>query len=177
MPEINLLQQRSKGFFSEERMLLFTRVASVVLVVLVISLSILFFLLSKDPAALQQNADRASTLAQLTLLHSKTAKYLVIVDRTNKINLIEQTKIDLSQTISSLVKEVGAGTTITDFSLDQKTFSLSVSSHDLSALGVVVDSFSNLVATGKIIKDVTIQGIISDEKSQIYVLTLSGDLL
>lgn len=177
MADINLLQQRKLGFFSEERLLLIARIGAVVSVVLVLSLSILFFLLSKDPAAAQQDVDKAQTLAQLTLLHSKTAKYLILIDRTTKIQQLEGKRIALGQTISDLVKEVPAEVTITTFAIDRKTYSLSILSTNVSLLGKIVDNFSNLVSSGKVIKDVTVQGIISDEKGQNYVLTLSGDLL
>lgn len=177
MADINLQTKKRVGFFTEEKLLITAKIAAVILAVTVVSLSILFFFLSKDPTVAQQNADKSQTLAQLTLLHDKTAKYLIIVDRTAKIQALEQKKVHLDQTIAVLVKQIPSGATITDFSLDQHTFSLSVATANLSLLGTTVDNFSNLVGQKKAIQDVTIQGIISDEKGQTYVLTITGDIL
>ncbi|HSD98905.1 MAG TPA: hypothetical protein VLB73_04395 [Patescibacteria group bacterium] len=177
MADINLLIQKHQGFFSEDRLLLFSKVGAISGVVLVLSLSILFFLLSRDPSIAQVKADETRTIAQLTLLQSKTAKYLIVVDRIQKIKAIEKNKTTFADTISSFVGLIPGGATITNFTLDKHTLSLAVSASDLSLLGKAVDNFTSLVLQKKILKNLSIQGLVSDEKGGKYVLTLSGDLL
>lgn len=175
--DINLLIQKQRGFFSQERLLLFSRVGAVVSVVLVLSLSILFFLLSRDPTFASIRADQSQTLAQLTLLQSKTAKYLLILDRIEKIKVIEKSMPNFSTTIATVVDQIPKGGTITNFVIDNNSLTLSVSSPDLSVLGKTVDNFMSLIASKKVLKTLTVQGLVSDEKSGLYVLSLTGDVL
>lgn len=175
--EINLLAQKKAQFFSEERVLLITKGLAVGSVVLVLSLSILFFLLSRDPSIVAVQADENQTIAKLTLLQDKTAKYLLIVDRVNKMKAILQKKSTFGTTMTALTKQIPTGSTITNFTLDQQTLSLSLSSSDLSTLGKAMDNFSSLVTSRSVLKSVTIQGLVSDEKSGTYVLSITGVLL
>lgn len=175
--EINLLPQRKIGFFSVERMLLISKVGAVASIILVVSLSILFFLLSRDPTVVQQKADEQRTIAQLDLLQSKTAKYLIISDRLNKIKAIVRQRSTFDQSMQTLTDQVPSEVTIAGFLLDKKTFSISISAADLSLIGTTVSNFTHLMAQKKIIKSLTIQGLVTDEKNGKYVLSFSGDLL
>ncbi len=177
MSDINLLPQKNIGFFSEERLLLFSKIGAVVSVVLVLSLSILFFLLSRDPSIIAVKNEESRIIAQLTLLQSKTAKYLIIVDRINKIKILQKTKSNFDQSIATFVKQIPDGVSITNFVLDQKTVSIAVSASDVSLLGKTVDNFITLISSKKVLKNVTVEGLVSDEKGGKYVLTISGDLL
>ena len=175
--DINLLIQKRSGFFSEERLLLFSRAAAVVLVVLVLSLSTLFFVLSRDPSIAKVKADESSTIAQLTILQSKTAKYLIVVDRINRIKTITKTKSTFDSNISTFLDQIPSGVSVANFALDKSSLSLSLSAADVSLLGTAVNNFTNLVSSKKTLKNLIIQGLVSDEKGGKYVLTLTGDLL
>lgn len=175
--EINLLAQKKIRFFSEERLLLLTKTTAVVSVVLVLSLSILFFLLSRDPAMVAVQADANQTIAKLTLLQEKSAKYLLIVDRVNKIKSLQRTKNDLGNTISILTKQIPSQADITNLTLDQQTLSIAISASDLSILGKTIDNFTSLITSKSVLKSMTIQGLISDEKGGKYVLSITGVLL
>lgn len=177
MPEINLLPQKKIGFFSEEKLLLFTKTTAIVLIILVASLSILFFLLSRDPSVTQIKADEVRTRAQLTLLQDKTAKYLIIVDRLNKLKALEKTRTNFDTTIQTIVAQIPSSVTITNFALDKDSVTLALSASDLSLLGKSLDNFTHLTQSKKILKSLSIQGLVSDEKGGSYVLTLSGNLL
>jgi hypothetical protein len=175
--DINLLIQKQRGFLSEERLLLFSRVGAVASVVIVLSLSILFFLLSRDPSIAQIKTDESNTIAQLTLLQDKTAKYLIIVDRVNKIKVIQKNKSSFGDLIAGFVGQVPNGASITNFVLDKNSLSLAISATDLSLIGKTIDNYSSLIQQKKLLKSLVIQGLVSDEKGGKYVLTLTGDIL
>ncbi|HYK08856.1 MAG TPA: hypothetical protein VEW42_05145 [Candidatus Eisenbacteria bacterium] len=177
MSDINLLPQKSKKFLSEERLLLGFKIVAVTLVILVVSLSILFFLLSRDGTILAVKNDESRTIAQLTLVQSKTAKYLIIVDRINKIKTLTKKRLSFDTTITTLTQQIPKGVTITSFSLDTKELSLAISTRDLTAIGLLIDNFTQLIGEKKILKTLTIQGLVSDERNGAFILTLTGGLL
>ena len=175
--DINLLPQREKRFLSEERLLFFTRIAAVSSVVLVLSLSILFFLLSRDPSIVQLKAQQSSIIAQLTLLHDKTAKYLIIVDRLSKIKQLEKKRTGIESALQAIAQQIPNGVIITNLAMDKNVITISLSSTDVSLLGKTLTNFTSLVNGKKVLKSLTVEGIISDEKQKTYVLTLGGDML
>lgn len=175
--DINLLPQKSKRFLSEERLLLGCKILAVTLVILIGSLSILFFLLSRDGTIQEVKNDQSRTIAELTLVQSKTAKYLIIVDRINKIKVFSQKRLSFDTTIASITEQIPKGVTVTSFSLDTKELSLSISTRDLTAIGLLIDNFSQLIAQKKVLKSLTIQGLVSDERTGSFILTLTGGVL
>lgn len=177
MSEINLLPQKNKGFLSEERLLLFTKVGSVTSIILVVSLSILFYLLSRDTTLANVKADESRTIAQLTILQSKTAKYLIIIDRVNKIKTLSQRRSNFDTTMSSVVQLIPNGVSLTNFMMDKDSFTVAVSTTDLSLCGKLINNFSQQIAQKKLFKSLTIESLVTDEKAGTYVLTLDGTLL
>lgn len=175
--EINLLPSKKIGFFTEERLLLLTKAAAVASVVLVISLAILFFLLSRDPTVSEQQADQARTLTALGLVQSKSAKYLIVIDRINKIKVIATQRSRFDEVMGTLVDQIPQNVVVAGFFMDKKTYSLSLSATDLSLIGTTIDNITTLIAQKKAVKTLTVQGLVTDEKSGKYVLSLSGDLL
>lgn len=177
MAEINLLPRKKIGFFSIEKALLIARVSAVAAIILVVSTSILFFILSRDPTVLEQKADQQRTIAQLDLLQSKTAKYLIVTDRLNKIKIITRQRSTFDQSMQTLVDQLPSNVAVSGFNMDKKTFSISFAAGDLSLIGTAIDNFTKLIAQKKIVKSLTIQGLVTDEKNGKYVLSLSGNLL
>src|SRR5579872_2174787 len=144
--DINLLIQKEKGFFSTERLLFFSRAGAIASVVIVLSLSILFFLLSRDSSIVAVKLDESKTLAQLTLVQDKIAKYLVVLDRVQKIQLLNKGRSSIATNLASLTQQVPSGVTVTDFVLDSKTVSISLSSTDLSQIGKAIDNYTSRIA-------------------------------
>lgn len=177
LADINLLPQKSRRFISEERLLLGFKITAITLVILVASLSILFFLLSRDPSVSTVKNDESRTIAQLTLLQSKTAKYLIIVDRINKIKVLTKKRLSLDTSIATLLDTIPNGASVTSFSLDTGQLSMGISTRDLTAIGLFIDNLTGLISQKKILKTLTVQGLVSDEKNATFLLTVTGDLL
>jgi len=175
--EINLLPHKSRGALSEERLILISKIVAVALVIVVVSLSILFFLLSRDGTALSVKNDQSRTIAQLTLLQSKTAKYLIVIDRINKIKVLNTKRRTFDTTIAAILNNIPKGTNVTSFVLDPSELSISIATKDLPTIGAIIDNFSQLIAQKKILKTLTVQGLVSDERTGTFILTLTGGLL
>lgn len=79
--------------------------------------------------------------------------------------------------MQTLADNVPLNVSISGFILDKKTFSLSLTGSDLSLISTSVDNFTKLMTDKKLIKSLTIQGLVTDEKNGKYVLSLSGNVL
>ena len=175
--EINLLPHRKRGVLSQEQVLAYSKVGAIVSCVITVSLAVMLFLLNRDPSLAQIHAQQQTLLAQLNLLHTKTAKNLIIQDRVKRITKTLQTRKSLDKTIAEIQKQLPTGVTVVSFVLDEKTLSMTVTASSLAPLGTFMDSLTKDVQDKKLFKKTTIQGVISDEKTGTFLLSITGDVL
>lgn len=177
MSDINLLPQKKRGRFSQEQILIYTKIFAIGACILTVSLSLILFLLNRDPTLTQIQAQEKTILAQLTILHSKTAKNLIILDRLKRITKILQTRGVLDKKIAAIQKQIPQGVTVTSFALDNKTLLLTLNAASLSPLGTFVENLTKDVESKTLVKKVTVEGLVSDEKTGTFLLNISCDIL
>lgn len=175
--DINLLSHQKRGRFSQEQVLAFSKVAAIACSILTVTLAIVLFLLNRDPALAQLHAQEDTILAQLNLVHNKTAKNLIILDRVKRIAKINQTRTSLEKKIEVIQKQLPAGVLISSFTLDNKHLSITISSQSLSQVGGFIESLTKDAENNVLLKKLTLQGVVSDEKTGSYLLSITGDLL
>lgn len=175
--DINLLPHKNRSAFSQEQVLAYSKVGAIASCIITVSLAIILFLLNRDPSLAQIHAQQQTLLTQLNLLHTKTAKDLIIQDRVKRITKTLQSRKTLEKTISEVQKQLPSGVTVVSFVLDGKTLAITVTAPSLSPLGTFMDNLSKDVQNKKLFKKLTIQGVISDEKTGNFLLSMSGDVL
>ncbi len=175
--DINLLPHTKKGALSQEQVLSYLKISALISCVLTVSLAIILFLLNRDPSVPQIQAQQQTILAQLNLLHSKTAKNLIILDRVKRITKILQSRVSLDKKIAEIQKQIPSGVTVSSFSLDDKHMVIALSAQSLSPLGIFIENMTHDVTNKVLVKKITIQGVVSDEKNGTFLLNITGDLL
>ena len=175
--EINLLPQKTKSRISQEQLLAYTKIGALVVCILTASFAIMLFLLNRDTTLTQIQSQQQTVLAQLNLLHNKTAKNLIIADRVARIKKILSSRKALEKDIADIQEQLPGGISVNTFTLDDKKLSITVSGASLAPMGAFIESLTNDVQNKKIIQKFTIEGIISDEKTGDYLLSITGDLL
>lgn len=175
--EINLLPRKTRAKFSQEQLLAYSKIGAIIACIITVSFAIVLFLLNRDPSLSQIQAQQQNILTQLTILHTKTAKDLIIVDRVKRITKILQSRKALEKDIDTIQSQLQTSLTVTSFALDDKHVLLTVSGQSLSPMGAFIESLTDDIQKKKFLKKITIQGIISDEKTGNFLLSISGDLL
>ncbi len=175
--DINLLSHQSKTRFSQEQILAYSKVAAIICSILTVSLALMLFLLNRDPTLSQLQGQQQTVLAELTILHSKTAKDLIILDRVKRIVQINQQRSSLGQKVTDIQKQLPSGISISSFTLDSKHVNLTITSSSLVPMGTFINNLTQAINNKTLLKQLTIQGIISDEKTGTYLLSITGDLL
>lgn len=152
---INLLiiPGRSKNF--KPRILLFYRIISVSLLLSVmISILVLFWLQFVSPIRALRNEERILR-NNLLLLAKKKTKYEIVLDRLRQTNKILDTRSDFSQIIEILKSKFPAGITISGVFLGRSSASVSISSTSLRDIGEAYENMIQLAGArsefGKII--------------------------
>ncbi|HEX7041717.1 MAG TPA: hypothetical protein VF189_00565 [Patescibacteria group bacterium] len=175
--DINLLPQKSRSKLSQEQLLTYSKIGAVISSIVTVTFAVVIFLLNRDPSLAQIQAQEQTILSQLTILHNKTAKNLIILDRVKRIEKIVQTRKTLDKDITSIQKQLPENADVTTFSLDGQHLIMTISAQSLFPLGNFVESMTKDITTKTLIKKVTIEGIISDEKTGNFLLSINADLL
>ncbi|MGH7245709.1 MAG: hypothetical protein ACREGI_02120 [Candidatus Levyibacteriota bacterium] len=174
---INLVRKKDESLLQKERTLFIARVGAVISVTFIFCFAVVLFLLSRDPTLPDLQAQQNHAVSTLSLLHPKTATNLLVQDRVKRINQILNVRSSFDQTVNDFQQQIPPELDLDTFSLTQTTVTVSVTSSSLQAIGKFIDNLTQMVKDKKILKSVTIDGIIADEKSGIYSLSISGTLL
>ncbi|HXS14611.1 MAG TPA: hypothetical protein VN711_00610 [Candidatus Saccharimonadales bacterium] len=172
--EINLLPQKARSRLSHESALAYAKIGAIVVAIITVCLAVLVFLINRDPTLERIGAEQNTILAQLSALHSKTAKDLIIQDRLRRIHGIVTIRGNMDTQLIKISSQLPSSLTVTDFSLDSTKMSITVSSLSLSGMGELIDNLTKLVNEKSVLKGITIQGIITDEQSGTYLMTVTG---
>ena len=174
--DINLLPQRKRNIFQSEQMLMRVRVLAILCVVMVIisGLIALYINQTSSPAALKAQED--SLIITLNANKPKAVAQLQLLDRLNRIQKIITTRSTLEKNIQLIQEQLPDTVTLTSFLIDDKQLSFGVSSDDLTAIDKVTSNMNNLLKSKKLIKEMTIENIVADQKSGKYSLAIDASL-
>lgn len=174
--DINLLPQRKGNILQSEKTLLQVRVVAVLSVVcLVISGFIAVFLnQTNSPAALKAQEDTLT--ATLNASKTKAVAQLQLLDRLNHIQTIITNRSSMENNIQIIQKQLPDSVKITTFTIDQKQISFGVSADNLTAIDQVTSNMTDLLKSKKLIKKMTIEDIVADQKTGKYILMIDATL-
>ena len=174
--EINLLKKESPGTthqISESKFLL-VRIFSVTLpFAVVVSLGIIFFLKSQSPVS-RLESEQKSLSTQLSLLHTKTAKYMLINERLNFISAILDKRVDLEKLVSFILQDIPSDVSISTLTVSKDEASISLTSPSLLSINKVVEHFLSLAKEKKVLSSVVMNSLNFDTASNIYSISLKA---
>ncbi len=175
--DINLLPQRKLDLLQQERTVVIVRGVALVVMILVVTSALAIFLLNKNTSLDSLKAQQQSLRANFSLLHDKTAKNYLLVDRVTKIAAITKKKSTFIGNITTIEQLVPPDVSIDTFTINKTNVSMNVSSSSLISLGKYMDGLNKLVGNKGFFKKITIDNAIADEKAGKFIVSMKGDLL
>jgi len=174
--DINLLPQKKNSILQGEQLLVRLRGVAVLSVFITLVLSIGVFILNQvnSPEAIkaqQQDATKTFTLSQ-----KKAQAYLQLIDRLNNIQNILSSRSHLEENILLVQQQIPSGVDIQSLSLDDKTVIFTVKSTDLTKIDSVITNMQALLQSKKMIKKMTIEDVVADQKNGTFSLSIDGTL-
>ena len=174
--EINLLSRKRGSAFRNEKILAQLRVTAILslIVVVVCSVGMFFVNQANSPAALSVQQQTLTT--NLSASKDKIASQLQLVDRLTHIQTILTKRASLENNIQLFRKQLPSSVTVTTFALDDKTVSILLYAKDLNTIHTVITNMTNLVKSKKILKTLTVENVVADEKTSRYIISMDGTL-
>ena len=174
---INLVENRDQQLDKEQKILKFTRVIAVCILVTIASISILAFIISSQIPLQVIKQDQSSTMSEIAALHNKLATYYLIKNRISNIGLLLNQRKDYTKVISTIFSKISSDISIDGLNIEEKSFTLNISSNSLLPINKLINDMIDLSDQKKLIANVKLQSLSLNAKSQTYSLTLIGDLL
>lgn len=174
---INLLQNKKVGDTYQEKLLQTCKRFATVFLLGTAGSSLLFFFLTLNPSAASLKQQESTLLTNLSFTQERVAKYLFIKDRLSTIQKIINTRYPIATTLIALQKELPDDVHISTLTIENKTFSIILSSNSLLSLQRAFANIDSLLQNKKIIKKMILQTISANHGFGSYTLSLHGELL
>lgn len=173
MSDINLLSHR-RGARSKKP-LKFVRIFAIVSLLLVLGISVVFFILKLQSPLVSLEQQEAQFLTQLTTMKKKYENLLILKDRLDRIGKIFELQKDVASKLETITSAVPSGASVDSLSIDEKAIAITLSAQDLNSSDSFLINFVDLSETKRMFKTVTLNELSFDEKTG-YRLTVQGDL-
>lgn len=176
MSEINLLRNQQGNVEKKQRIIRLTRTVAIVVAIVTATAAVGLFFLNIDPTL--SNIKNQETLLANQLLQNKEilTNHLLLVDRLTHAQSILTQRKTFENVIDATASLLPANIFVDTIAFSKDGMNLTVSSDSLSTLGTLLDNLQGAVGQKKLLKTLTIDGVVADEKTGKYFLSVHGKL-
>lgn len=156
---INLLPQKSAGYFRERKIISILRIVSFLALFALFVAAVSVFFLNRYYSPSNLSGQEEQAMAKNTAVNQKMVKYLYAQDRLKDIKSIVEKRANLDKVILQITQNVPEGITIDGITVTKENVTLSLSSSSLKLSEQVLDTFASLGEKKKLFKSVTLDGL------------------
>ena len=173
--DINLISIDKAELVKEGKTVQLLKISAIASVVTIGVSSLILFIILQAISPRSIKKQEASIQESISAQQAKEAKIVIvgrkIKDIRNIINKRPQYELILSEISSSIPQNIS----ITSLIVDDKKVQIAVSSNSLLALNDLLSNLFKMVENGKVIANLQIEGISSDNRDGSYTMSVSGD--
>ena len=173
--DINLLSSRNRELFKKEKQVKKVRIIAAGILFLVAFSSIASFFLNRNFSS-SYKKEEDSLLREISLMHSKEAKLLIVKDRLQSIADILKTRVSYAKTTSVFLEKIPPEVQIEELQISQKSLTLSISSTSLASIDTVIKNFTDMAKQKQILKSLTLGSLTFVPRTGRYLTTLQATL-
>ncbi len=173
---INLVSSKDNKLEKQLFRLKILRVLAIISLVTIASVSVVVFIVNFTLPLESVKKDKQTTLSDISFLHKKLVKYYLINDRVKNISDLISKRKDYSKSSSVVLGKVTQDLTVDSLEVEENMINISVSGVSLIPMNQLIDDTIKLSDEGKSIKNLTIQSLVLNARSQRYTLTLQADI-
>lgn len=177
MKDINLLPKKNLGLFQRDQTILIARSIAALSVIFVLSSFVGILLLGRNYSVADIETQQQNIRTKLQTQHTKTIQELMLLDRMKHISTILKTRSLLIDKITALQKLMPATITIEVLSITPQTLNLTVESPSLDSLKGFLDGLTTLLQSKKLLKKLTINNVVINQRTGLYTVSVVGVFL
>ena len=170
---INLaINKKSPGNSLVNQLRILRFVAMGILGAVAVASMVLFFLIAVSPLPGLKKQENAS-LFQITQLHPKIAKYLLINERITSITELLHDRNAKSKSLQLIEDQIPSDTSVDSMKIDDKGLTVDASSTSLATINTFIANVIDQTGTDKSFSSVLLDSLAYDTKNQNYHISLS----
>jgi hypothetical protein len=174
--DINLVSNKNIELGKEFKRLKIIRNTALASLIIVLFLSVLFFILNLTLPFGSIKKDEQLAEGGISLLYNKQVTYAMINDRvTNISNVIAKRKNYMLQ-LNAVLGKLSSDLTIEDLEIQSDKINISVSGASLVSMNKFIDDMVALGNQGKIIKNIMIEGLSLNSGNEKYTLSIQANI-
>ena len=140
-------------------------------------LSLFIFLLIQNVSPPSMKKEQDETLGKISKLQTRQAKLLILENRVNNISEILDKRKNLSKVTNIILAKTPDRLLIESLEVDVKRVIITAHSSSLSAIGELINNFTDMARKKDLIDTLTINTLIFDESVNSYQISLSANLI
>lgn len=173
---INLVTGKSFDLEKQLKRIRILRVLSILSLVLVLSISLILFLITFFLPISSVKQDEQQTLSNISVLHKKLVSYFLIKDRIDNISEIIDSRKNYGVVSAAILQKVPQELNVETLSIDDKTLTLVVTGTSLTSMNQVIDDLIAMSNTKKLITNLLIENLVLNTQAGKYSLSLQADV-
>jgi hypothetical protein len=140
-------------------------------------MAVLVFVLNITLPTESVKKEQQSTIVGISLFDKKLAQYVLLDDRVKNISSLISKRKNYVPNIYKIFGKISDDTSVDMLSIQTGQLALTVSSGSLPSINKFIDDLVAFGVSGKIIKNVIIQGLTLNVDSGKYSLSIKADIL
>lgn len=176
MNDINLIAKKKEIYQRTKEKVKVFKIISIIFLFLVLALSISIFLLKLNSPITSLKREEKMLPSNAGEIKQKIAKIDILNERLSRITDVLANRPDFQSVINYTI-ENSSNITMDSVSISKKNLSINLSSSSLNSLNMFINKMVELSSEKKIFGKIIMGGLTLDQKSQIYSVSLTADLL
>lgn len=173
---INLLPQKSAGYWKKRKIIFYLRLVSFLFLSSLFISSVSIFLINRYVSPDNLKLEENQVVSRVTSVNQKMIKYSYVQSRVGDIKTVIDKRPSIDKTIDQVSNLIPSGITVESFTVNGNALSLSLSSSSLKASETMLDTFTSMGENKKLFKSVLLDGLLLDSSGK-HTLAVHASLL
>lgn len=175
--DVNLISKKSPQAVFFEKTLSVVKTASIIAVVITISLCVIAFFVGRASSLSNLQLQTQLEESKLTKLTDISQNLMLVHNRIKNIEVIAKSQYKYERILSTATDQIPSDVNISEVAFTDKTLTLTISSTSLTSIQKTTDNFTKLINNKNTFSEMSLQGIVGDSKSGIYQLSFTLTIL
>lgn len=175
--DINLITKKAVKFESvpNDRLLIILRISSVVSLIVVVFSVLLLFLLRSQSALASLESQHKTLTSQISALHPRAAKYVLIKNRLQYISGLLDKRSDIEKMLSTVLQDIPQDVSISSLSVTKNSAVVTITSASLVSINTIINHFTDLALVNKLFATVGMDTLNFDTSSKLYSVSIKAN--
>lgn len=173
---INLVSPKNEQLEKDQNRLKNARILAFAVMLVVAVVAVLVFIINLTLPINSIKQSEQATLANIATLHKKLVQYALVEDRANHLSNIISKRQKLPNLVNLILATVPGDLSVNSTEISAKNVALIVSGSSLASMNKLIDNITVLGQQKNVLKNLVVQQLSLDVKSNKYSISIQADI-